>query len=277
MLPFLFGTPSWVATELDGHGCGEAECATVRALVARGARRLARIRVQAVAERYGPGGEFWTENPTVPDAADPQLPDLERAELARVLRPEASRRPATRHCSTPRRGAIRTADPGAEIDPRRDGGSSRARRRRPRRPSTCAQLYKVNGVEANFDGIAVHPYGSSVAKVANQVEAFRKVAKRAGDRGAGTWITELGWGSAKGGNPLNRGKKGQAQRLKESFKYFKQQRKKLNIQTIHWFSWRDSCDQDLRLVREVGPVLEEPQGEAFVQGVHEVHRRELEA
>ncbi len=243
VLPFLFGTPQWVATELDGHACGEAECATF-APSSPAALDAWRDWVQAVAERYGPGGEFWTENPQIPMLPIRNYQIWNEQNSREFFAPKES---PTGYAAMldAASGVIRTADPGAQVilgGMAQLAGSSKATKA----TKYLRSFYKVNGVEANFDGIAVHPYGSSVSKVANQVEAFRKVAKRAGDRGAGTWITELGWGSAKGGNPLNRGKKGQAQRLKESFKYFKQQRKKLKIQTIQWFSWRDSsikiCD-----------------------------------
>ena len=52
-----------------------------------------------------------------------------------------------------------------------------------------------------------------MSAVEEQTELFDEVTQEAGDQGASLWITEVGWGSASGGNPLNAGAKGQAKRL----------------------------------------------------------------
>ena len=64
--------------------------------------------------------------------------------------------------------------------------------------------------------------------------------KQARDSRTSLWITEIGWGSQSGGNPLNRGLNGQAQRLKEAYKYFQKRRRKLKVRTVAWFTWTDS-------------------------------------
>jgi len=108
------------------------------------------------------------------------------------------------------------------------------------------QLYDIKGTKKDFDGVAIHPYGASVKKVADQVDLFRDVMKKAHDSKAELWVTEVGAGSANGGNPLNRGKKGQANLLTDIFKYFRKVRNKFNVATVIWFSWMDSdisiCD-----------------------------------
>ena len=76
--------------------------------------------------------------------------------------------------------------------------------------------------------------------MADQVELFRKEMKQADDAATSLWVTEIGWGSANGGNPLNRGLSGQAERLKQAFKYFSKNRNKLKLATVTWFSWMDS-------------------------------------
>ena len=64
--------------------------------------------------------------------------------------------------------------------------------------------------------------------------------KKAHDSKAGFWVTEIGWGSRGGGNPLNAGKRGQAQQLKGAYKYFVKSRNKLHLRAVDWFSWMDS-------------------------------------
>ena len=40
VLPFLFGTPTWVARDLDGHESCDPDCATYAPTLARGDRGL---------------------------------------------------------------------------------------------------------------------------------------------------------------------------------------------------------------------------------------------
>jgi len=103
-----------------------------------------------------------------------------------------------------------------------------------------AQLYDVKGASKTFDGVAPHPYGKSINKVSGQIDLYRDVIKKAHDKNVGMWITEIGAGSAKGGNPLNVGDKGQAKLLKKIYKYFLKQRNKLHVEQVDWYSWQDA-------------------------------------
>ncbi len=53
-------------------------------------------------------------------------------------------------------------------------------------------------------------------------------------------MTEIGWGSGPGSDPLDVGRGGQASRLSQSFRYFRSHRGSLNVKLVTWFSWRDS-------------------------------------
>ena len=108
-------------------------------------------------------------------------------------------------------------------------------------PEYLDKLYRRSGVERDFDGIAVHPYGAQVSAVEEQTERFDEITREAGDQGASLWITEVGWGSASGGNPLNAGQQGQAKRLTQAYRYFERQRNRMKIKTVTWFSWQDSA------------------------------------
>ena len=77
----------------------------------------------------------------------------------------------------------------------------------------------------------------------------------AGDDDGEIWVTEIGWSSGTGENPLERGEQGQAERLAEAIDYFLSVRDDFNIQNVTWFAWRDLAGQaDLRLVRRGRPV-----------------------
>jgi len=81
-------------------------------------------------------------------------------------------------------------------------------------------------------------------KVRAQLDLFREAMKKGGDKNADLWITEIGWASTGLDNPLVRGAKGQASRLKEAFKFFIKKRRAYNVKSVVWYSWRDRNDPD---------------------------------
>jgi GH35 family endo-1,4-beta-xylanase len=245
-LPFVYSTPSWVARDLDRHRCSADACYPFGPK-SKAARDAWADFLAAAVERYGPDGSFWVENPTLrrrpirawqlwneqnsPSFYKPK-PDVKR--FAKLLK--AGER------------AITKADRGAEIVM----GGMFGTPLQGRKPALSAwkflrKLYRVKGAKKSFDGVAPHPYAPKLKNVRAQVDLIRDEMKDAGDRNADLWITELGWASGGPRNPLNRGKKGQAQRLKQAFKYFKKKRKKLNVRNVDWYSWRDNLTGDANL------------------------------
>jgi hypothetical protein len=245
-LPFVFTTPTWVARDLDGNGCGDGTCGPF-APKGSSARDAWATFLGAAVERYGPDGTFWLENPTVP-----RLP-IRAWQLWNEQNSPSFYKPKPK----PKRfaklveaggDAITAADPGAEIVLGGMFGTPLGGRK----PGIAAwdfleRLYRVKGARKTFDGVAAHPYAAQFNKVLAQVELLRDEMKDGGDGKADLWITELGWASGGEPNPLNRGPAGQAKRLKESFRYFKKKRKKLNIRTVDWYSWRDNVAGDTGL------------------------------
>ena len=53
-------------------------------------------------------------------------------------------------------------------------------------------------------------------------------------------ITEIGYGSAGGGHPLNKGLQGQARALRSAVRLLEQKRGKYKIRGFNWFSWQDN-------------------------------------
>ena len=102
-----------------------------------------------------------------------------------------------------------------------------------------AKLYK-RGAKRDFDAVAPHPYAPHFDDVLLQIDLLRDEMRHAHDRKAQLRITELGWASDGPKHPLNRGRQGQADRLTEAFQYFVRKRKKLNIRSLDWYSWRDN-------------------------------------
>jgi hypothetical protein len=236
VLPFVYGTPTWVASGIDGNKCS-AKCVY---FPPKSAAALAAWKtfVGDAIDRYGPNGEFWTLHPEV--TKDPigtwQIWNEQNSETFYAPKPSAKGYAKMLAAASE---AIDAHDPTAEIVL---GGMAELAGSHKAIPGSeyLTELYRVKGASQSFDGVAPHPYGATIGKISAQVESYRKVMKQAGDSGAGMWITEIGAGSASGGNSLNRGTQGQASLLKEIYKYFLKQRNKMNIETVDWFSWMDS-------------------------------------
>ena len=58
-----------------------------------------------------------------------------------------------------------------------------------------AALYRMPGIKADFDGVALHPYAVDTETLEELVEGMREVIARKPRPGAGLYITEMGWGS----------------------------------------------------------------------------------
>jgi polysaccharide biosynthesis protein PslG len=236
VLPFVYGTPEWVARDLDGRNC-TSKCALFAPSSQGALDAWAGFLRDAVA-RYGPNGAFWTANPGLPHVPITAWQIWNEQNSKSFYRPKPSAKKYVKLLQASN-DAIKSLDPGADVVL---GGMAELAGSRKATPGAryLEQLYDRKGAKKHFDGVALHPYGAKLKAAQEQVELFRKAMKRGRDGGADLWITELGWSSARGGNPLNRGPQGQAARLKQAFKYFKKRRGKLNVPTVVWFSWMDS-------------------------------------
>jgi len=234
VLPFIYSTPAWVANDLDSQDCPFYQCYFYPP---RSTEALAAWEgfVGALVERYGPGGQFWADNPGVPqvpirawqiwneqNAATFNRPAPDPGAYAELLRSSAS--------------AIRSRDPGGQVIL---GGMFGT-------PGSIAawdyldQLYAVPGSRDNFDGVASHPYSSTLKGVKQQINRIRGAIVRAADSTVGLWITEIGWASGGQPDPLNKGRKGQANQLRQAFAYLTGKRRQLNLRNVTWYSWRDN-------------------------------------
>ena len=243
LLPFIYGTPEWVAKGLDNRSCSAAKCVTF-APKSDAAIEAWKTFVGEVVDRYGPNGTFWTDNPSLPKNPLEVYQILNEMNSETFFAPKPNAKQYAKLLAAAA-DAIRSRDSSAEIVlgglPELAGSHKAIIGSK-----YLAQLYKVSGVKDNFDAIAPHPYGATLGKVSSQVEKYRKVMKQAGDSGADMYITEVGAGSANGGSSLNRGTDGQAKLLTEIYKYFIKKRNSFNVQEVDWFSWKDStvsiCD-----------------------------------
>ena len=110
VLPFLYGTPDWVAHGLDRRPCA-GDCAVYPPHSDAALLSWRRFVGDAV-RRYGPGGEFWAQRPSLPKRPIFAW-QIWNSRTRPTSLPRGSRAGATRGCSTVRRrrSAVSTAAP----------------------------------------------------------------------------------------------------------------------------------------------------------------------
>ncbi len=237
VLPFIFNTPTWVATGLDHRNCTSPACGLYAPSGQAALEQWARFLRESV-QRYGPNGAFWAEHPELPVIPIRTWQLWNEQNSFSFYEPKVS---ASAYANLVKWGsdAIRSVDPSAKVILGGMFGTPGGEEKKKFLAWTyLRKLYKVPGIEASFDGIGVHPYAARMVKVIQQTKLMHKETVRAGDP-TEMWVTEVGWSSGNGGNPLDRGKKGQATRLREVMTYFIGHQAQFNVQNVTWFAWRD--------------------------------------
>ena len=230
VLPFIYSSPGWLTSKYT-----KLPVASSKQISAW------KTFMKAAVRRYGPNGDFWsTKNGNVPPSttqpirvwqiwnevnfhyfAEPVSP-TNYAKLLKVTKP-----------------ALRSVDPKAKIMLSGLYGSPNGSSRKAMDADKfLARLYAARA-KPNFDSVALHPYSPTTHQLKLLVTGFRKVLTRNGDRGTPMNITELGWGSDSA-TVFGKGSLGgQARQLKSGYSYLIKARRKLNLRSVYWFSWRD--------------------------------------
>jgi polysaccharide biosynthesis protein PslG len=236
VLPFLISTPGWLARDW-------------RTLpVANGRQRRAWAEfVRAAVERYGSRGEFWTEHGPLSQRPLPKLPirawQIWNEENFFYFAKPASPTAYARLLTITHR-AMHRADPRAELVL---GGIFGNPGRGPDAVDFLDRLYRVRGVKASFDAVALHPYAADTGVLRSLVEGVRGVMISHRDRRAGLYLTELGWGSQDDPRVVSFevGLHGQARELRQAYRYLIGNRHRLGLRQVDWFTWKDlagSCN-----------------------------------
>jgi hypothetical protein len=265
VLPFLYATPAWLAPKYTTLP------------VANARQRSAWVTfVRAAVERYGPHGTFWFEHR--PGTVEP-LPETpirtwqiwNEANFFYFAYPVSpSRYAKTLKLAT---GAVRSVDPGAKIllsglfgEP--DQGGSRGMSA----VKFLTALYRVPGIKSDFDAVALHPYAVDAEALAEMTEGMREVIVKNHDPGASLYITEMGWGSQNDfhRDAFEQGPRGQVRELRGAYRFLLQNRHRLNLKSVYWFSWQDlphSCNfcDSVGLFRYGNRLRPKPSWRAFVR------------
>jgi polysaccharide biosynthesis protein PslG len=186
--------------------------------------------------RYGPGGSLWRERPDVPrkPIAAWQIWNEPNLRIYWCGRPNARRYVAMLRSVG---GAIERVDRRAHI---LTAGLP---------PSTLQSAVPLDrylrgmyraGARRAFDSLAINPYARDPGELRRVLRSVRHLMNRRGDRSAGIWITELGWGDRGPRHRFVVGARGQATRIRSSFELIRRQRGRLRLRGAVYYSWRDA-------------------------------------
>jgi hypothetical protein len=254
VLPFVIATPKWVAKKETTLPIGNAT------------QRKAYVKfLRAAAERYGPGGAFWVEHSPKKireeQAKEQKGPiyELPGAHLKPIAKPMPIKTwqvwneanffyfaypvdpiayAKLLKLSTP---VIKKAVPGAKVILTGLFGMPKAGAKRGMPAAEFLErIYAVPGIKRYFDGIALHPYAIDSEQLEELVEATHQVTVDNKDR-VPLYITEMGWGSQNDFhiNAFEHGVRGQVEELKKAYTYLLENRTKLDLKQVYWFSWKD--------------------------------------
>jgi hypothetical protein len=288
VLPFVVATPGWLTkkyTTLPIHNAAQRKAWTSF--------------LKAVVERYGPGGQFWVEHSPAHIRAEKEkeakgpVYELAGAHLRPIAKPlpiktwqiwnEANffyfAYPVSPHdyarllkLSAP---VVRRAEPGAKVLLTGLFGEPTAGAKRGMPASEfLEQLYKVPGIKSDFDGVALHPYAIDSEQLEELVESFHEVTVANHDP-VPLYITEMGWGSQNDFhiNAFEHGILGQVEELKSAYTYLLENRTRLRLKSVYWFSWKDLpescafCDS-VGFFHSGSGFRAKPAWRAFVQITH---------
>ncbi|CAN5554147.1 hypothetical protein BH10ACT11_BH10ACT11_05660 [soil metagenome] len=240
VVPYLYGTPRWVAKQLDHRKCG-SKCGVY---APRSAKALSAWKAFArkAAARYGPGGRFWAMHPGLHREPIRSWQIWNEQNSKTFYKPKPDPRRYAKVLSNASK-AIRGVDRKADIvlggmfgTPGGGKGNHSL--------STAEflhKLYRVGGIKRQFNGIALHPYSKTVRFVKKQVDYARDALRDAHDLSADLWITEIGWASGGRKSALNVGsKRAQAKKVTEAYKTFERNRRAWNVRGVFWYAWQDS-------------------------------------
>jgi len=236
ILPVAYGSPGYAASERREPPLGSPE-----------AKQGWKEFIAAAVERYGRGGEFWTEfeleHPGVKPRPMTALQAWNEQNSPTFYTPKPSPKEYAKLLKITNQ-ALDEADSDVHLvlggmfgTPRRNQGIYSWK--------FLKRLYKVKGAKKLFDAVALHPYSPNLDGVEAQVELARKQMKKAKDQKTPVWVTELGWGSAGTNNhQLIKSEQGQRKMLRKSFNLLLDHKGKWKIRRILWFAWRDPIAEE---------------------------------
>jgi polysaccharide biosynthesis protein PslG len=229
-VPYVWGTPRWLSHTFRDDP-----------LKSPAGKQGWKLFLKAAVDRYGPGGTYWTQ----PGLYRSQYP----GKWPKPIRAWQIWNEPTLKKFFPHRNyvhryakmlklshqAIKAEDRHAKVVLAGVPGG-----KKPSAAAFLTSLYRVKGIKRSFEAAALHPYSRNVKELRRTIQGTRKAMRARHDSHTPLWLTEIGWGS---GHPnkfgINKGIRGQAQLLKQSFKLILHNRRRWKIHNLSWFTWRD--------------------------------------
>jgi hypothetical protein len=225
ILPILFRAPNFHVSRRSGKAaCPPRSNASFSAFA------------RALVRRYGPKGTLWAERPDVPKRPITAWQIWNEPNLGVYWCNKPSAKRYVQMLRTVGK-AINKVDRRAEIvsaglpDSRQKGSVRLA--------PYLHQMYRA-GAKRAFDTLAINSYAKDQRQLKNLLTSVRRLMNRRKDRRAPIWITEMGWGDKGPKSRFIVGAKGQAKRITKSFALIKEQRRRLRLRGVVYFSWRDA-------------------------------------
>jgi len=232
--------------------------------------------------RYGPAGSVWAAHPDVRPVPVRAWQIWNEPSIGKYFSQQPYVKPYARLLAASY-SAVHRADPGATVVmaglanfTTGGGGVSLSWRE-------LSKLYGA-GIKGHFDAVAVHPFSGRPSNSLKITRLNREVMNRNGDRRKPLWLTEITWASARGQKPTNSTwettEAGQALRLRQAYRLYARERRRLNLQRIYWYTWattdRDSPSSfawsGLRRLGRDGRFVDKPAVRTFRALAHEARR-----
>jgi polysaccharide biosynthesis protein PslG len=230
LLPVVLNTPSWAEKYPGRHGSPPEFASDYAAFMSR------------LVERYGPAGSFWAERPDLPRRPlrewqiwnephfdfywyTPGDDGAWAAEYVELLRAA--------------HGAIKTADPGAQVVLAGFADASW---------KVLARAYEA-GARGAFDVATINLFTGRPGFVMAAVRLTRRVLRRYHQARKPIWVTETTFPAAKGLVPppaedwkrrWYTTKSGMANRLTELYRLGAANARRLRLARIYWYTWASS-------------------------------------
>lgn len=190
--------------------------------------------LSALVKRYGPGGSFWTSNPSIPPDPIVRWEVWNEPELGYFWNTTPFARSYVALLRVAHH-AIKAADPTANVLLAALTNHSW---------SDLASIYKVHGSRSLFDVVSVDPYTRSAHGVITILGLVRKVMNQYGDSRKSLIATEVGWPAAVGQSKKQFGfdtnSSGQASKLSQLMPLLVQNRQKLGLGGWYYYTWMTS-------------------------------------
>jgi hypothetical protein len=226
VMPFVWGSPEWVAPQV-------VDLPVKSSWQRWGWTKLLR----EAADRYGPDGSFWEENPELPFLPIHRWEIWNEENIVTFADPPDPAAFATLIRISGR--VLHRVDPSSQVI--LGGFFGRPLQIPPNAASGdfLSSLYRARDVKPYFDGVALHPYVARAQAMGAQIANLRRIMRVHHDAATPIYVTELGWGSRSGPTRWERGLNGQANQLSRAFALLSAKRLSWGVEGVWWFTWTD--------------------------------------